>query len=170
MWLVASVGRRVNSGVRFLSVNNREILKGDFVMNRHQICAAVVCFLALVVSANVAYAQSKNIDNPTPLNSNEIVGSVDSDAKGNTFYYSFWASPGEVSVTLTVTPGKAVNDSFLPALTTTTVEFSLFDRNAEKLADKSATANLSVGSRQAVARVEITIAVLTCVRVSSRSA
>jgi hypothetical protein len=37
-------------------------------MNARQICSLVVCFLALVVLANVANAQSKDKDNPDTTN------------------------------------------------------------------------------------------------------
>jgi hypothetical protein len=75
-------------------------------MNRRQICAVVVCFLALVVFANVANAQSKDRDNPTRLTSNKISSSVYVDSRNETFYYSFEAGPGEVIATLNVDPER----------------------------------------------------------------
>jgi hypothetical protein len=80
-------------------------------MNRHQVYAVAICFLALVASANAASAQSKDRANPTELTSNEISGLIDSDSRGNVYYYSFWAKPGEVVITLTVEPGRRVGDA-----------------------------------------------------------
>jgi hypothetical protein len=107
LWvLVRPFTAPLNAGVRFLSVNSREILKGDFVMNRRQICAVVVCFLALVVFANVANAQSKDRDNPTRLTSNKISSPIYVDNRDEVFYYSFEAGPGEVTATLNVDPER----------------------------------------------------------------
>jgi hypothetical protein len=129
-------------------------MKGDRVMNRHQIYAVVVWFLALVASANVVNAQSKVRDNPTRLSSNIISGLVDSESRGNYYFYSFMANPGEVSITLTVEPGRKSNDSQF--ISFTGVGFSLYDRNAAELAGKEVSTADNTGSRQAVARVEIT--------------
>jgi hypothetical protein len=62
------------------------------------------------------------------------------------------AGPGEISITLTVEPGKRVNDS----LNITAVSFSLFDQNAEKLASKKVSTYDRGGTGQTVARVEVT--------------
>lgn len=123
-------------------------------MNRHQIFAVVVWFLAIVVSADVVYAQSKDRDNPTRLSSNVISGLVDSESRGNYYFYSFIANPGEVSITLTVEPGRKANDSDLIAFTG--ISFSLYDRNAAELAGKEVSTANTTGAKQAVARVEIT--------------
>ena len=125
-------------------------------MNRHQIFAALVCFLALVVSTDAANAQSKDRDNPTRLTSNAISGLVDSDSRGNYYYYSFMAGPGEVSITLTVDPGRPPNDSIGFYEIYTGVNFSLFDRNAAEIAGKTVITSQRTGSKQAVARVEVT--------------
>jgi hypothetical protein len=61
------------------------------------------------------------------------------------------AGPGEVSITLTVDPGKRVDSGIF-----TLVEFSLFDMNAEKIAGKRIQTSEIEGSKQAVARVEVT--------------
>lgn len=71
-------------------------------MNRRQLYAAVISLLAFVVFANVANGQSKDRDNPTQLTSGEISGLIDSDTKGNVYYYSFTVNPGEVVITLSV--------------------------------------------------------------------
>jgi hypothetical protein len=132
-------------------------------MNRHQVYAVVVCFLALVVSANVANAQSKDRDNPTRLPSNEISGVIDSDSIGNSYYYSFTANRGEVSITLTVESGRQVKYG---DFTLSTVSFKLFNRQGEVVVDngvatgppdvKYYTAKTNVPQRQImVLRVEI---------------
>lgn len=108
--------------------------------------------LILFAFVSISMAQSKDRANPTKLTSNEISGLVDSESRGNFYYYSFIANPGEVSITLTVDPGKAVNDS----LAFTVVTFSLFDRNAEEIVSKGVTTANEQGSKQAVARVDIT--------------
>ena len=77
-------------------------------MNRQQIYAVIVSFFVLVVFANVANAQSKDMDSPTRLTSNEISGSIDDDSIGSSYYYSFMANRGEVSITLTIEPGRRV--------------------------------------------------------------
>ncbi|MGA9769377.1 MAG: hypothetical protein WBV94_10070 [Blastocatellia bacterium] len=125
------------------------------MMNRQRIYRAVVCFLTLAVSAKVANAQSKDRDNPTLLASSIISGLVDSESRGNYYFYSFMANPGEVSITLTVEPGRKANDSDF--ISFTGVSFSLYyDRNAAELAGKEVSTANDTGSRQAVARVEIT--------------
>lgn len=112
-------------------------------MNRRQIFAVVVCFLGLVVSVNVANAQSKDQDNPTRLTSNVISGTVGPDATGDKYYYSFVAGPGEVTITLTV-EAENVNQ----------VGFALFDEREVMLANRDATAGL-VKTVQAVQSVNI---------------
>jgi hypothetical protein len=74
-------------------------------MNRRQICAIAVYFLALIVFANVANAQSKDRDNPTRLTSNKISSPIYVDSN-ETVYYSFEAGPGEVTATLSVDPER----------------------------------------------------------------
>lgn len=123
-------------------------------MNYRQICKVIICFLVLVVLSGVANAQSKDRDNPTRLNSNTISGLVDSETRGNYYFYSFTANPGEVSITLTVEPGRKANDSALIAFTG--VSFILYDRNAAEIAGKEVSTADTTGSKQAVARVEIT--------------
>ncbi len=71
-------------------------------MNRRQIYAAIISFLTLVVVGDVANAQSKDLNNPTPLTSDVISGTLSPDKKGDKYYYSFVANPGDVTVTLTV--------------------------------------------------------------------
>jgi hypothetical protein len=122
-------------------------------MIHRQICTVVVWFFALVVFVDVANAQSKNRDNPTRLTSNEITGLIDSDSKGNIYYYSFTTNPGEVTITLTVEPGKRVNDSGLDNFNL--VVFSLFDRNGEKVVNKAVSASNVGEIAQVTDQVEV---------------
>jgi hypothetical protein len=119
---------------------------------RYQIHIAALLIITILPS--FTNAQSRDRDKPTPLTSNEISGLIDSETKGKFYYYSFVANPGEVSITLTVEPGRKANENDFIAMTA--VGFSLFDRNAEEIAGKSVTTAESQGAKQAVARVEIT--------------
>jgi hypothetical protein len=120
-------------------------------VNRHQIYAVIVSVLALVGLVNVANAQSKKIDNPTPLNSNEISGIIDKKMKGDAYYYSFWANPGEVKVTITVEPNLNIEASGLIS-----VEVILVDSNSEVLAKKAVSPPLGAQQSRAVVQVQIT--------------
>ena len=55
-------------------------------------------------------------------------------------------------ITLTVEPGSQVGDS----ASITSVRFSVFDRNAEEVANKEAVTYPAKGTEQAVARIEVT--------------
>ena len=104
-------------------------------MNRRQIRTIIGCFFALVVLFNAANAQSKRIDNPTPLTSNEISGVIDDRTKDDTYYYySFLANPGEVKLTVTVERNLNVDN----LTTLTSVDFILYDSNSEVLIKKTA--------------------------------
>lgn len=114
------------------------------------VATAVAVLFALVATDRSANAQSKDRDNPTRLTSNEISGMIDSDSIGNFYYYSFMAEPGEVSITLTVEPGRRLGGGFK------SVRFALFDRNAAELASKSAYTFDGGGTKQVIARVDVT--------------
>jgi hypothetical protein len=122
--------------------------------SHRRIHIALALLVTIVISVHSTNAQSKDRANPTRLTSNEITGVVDSENRGNFYYYSFMANSGELSITLTVDPGRKANDSDFIAFTA--VGFSLFDRNAEEIASKSVSAANEQGAKQAVARVEIT--------------
>lgn len=122
-------------------------------MNYRQLYATVISFLVLFVLFNVANAQSKDRDNPTPLTSSEISGLIDSDTKGNAYYYSFVANQGEVAVTLSV-ESNPPTDTY--ASSQKTVSFALYDRNAEVLSSKTVSTSYAAGIGQAVGRVNIT--------------
>lgn len=124
--------------------------------------ALAFLFIA-IASVGSANSQSKDKDNPTRLTSNEISGVIDSDSKGNHYYYSFMAGPGEVSITLTVEPGRELNRE---RFAQKAVSFTLFDRNAEALASKAVTTYDGGESKQAVARVEVTRRQLMVVGIS----
>jgi hypothetical protein len=136
---IEGAARRVMPSVRFLSVNCRDILKGDLVMNRHQVYAVVVCFLALVVSAKVANAQSTDLDHPTPITSNIVSGSLERGEKGRIYYYSVVAGPGEVNFTLSI--GKSDGGVFQAGLT-------VLDENEVVLASFSATSGTYGGGQE----------------------
>ena len=114
---------------------------------------SVGIMILLIISVCFANAQSKQIDNPTPFTSNEISGLINSDTKGNIYYYSFWANPGEISITLTVDEGKPVNvNDIYP----TSVFFKVFDQDAKVVANKYILIYPGQGSKQVVERVKIT--------------
>ena len=71
-------------------------------MNCRQLYAVVFSFFSLVAFANVANAQSTNFENPTPITSNIVSGSLDRGDKGRAYYYSVVAGPGEVNFTLSI--------------------------------------------------------------------
>jgi len=120
--------------VGFLVVKpNANILKRSIFMNRRQTYTAIVTFFALVVLANVANAQSKDQDNPTPLASNVISDTPSPDKNGEAHYYSFVANPGDVIITLTVEATKGVVQ----------VGFTVFDENEVRLADSYATSGIN---------------------------
>ena len=126
-------------------------LTPNFVNRRMYKLLGIMALLIILVC--FAKAQSKKIDNPTPFTSNEISGVIDSDTKGNIYYYSFWANPGEVSITLTIDEGKPVN---VNEIYPTSVFFKVFDQDAKIVADKYILIYPGQGSRQVVERVEIT--------------
>lgn len=113
-------------------------------MNCRQTCKAIVCFLALVVLVNVANAQSKDQDNPTPLTSSVISDTLSPDKNGETYYYSFVAGPGDIIVTLTV---EGI-DNVVQA------GFAVFDGNEVQLAKKYATTYRG-NSSQAVEKIYV---------------
>lgn len=65
--------------------------------------------LAVFVSSNSA--QSGNPDNPTPLSSSELKGSLGGADKE--FYYSFVAGPGKVTVTVDIKASEGVTSMTL---------------------------------------------------------
>jgi hypothetical protein len=61
----------------------------------------VLSLLLAIAAASVAVAQSGNRDHPTPIDSNELKGVLNSD--GGEFFYSFTAGPGDLTITVEVT-------------------------------------------------------------------
>lgn len=107
-------------------------------MNYRQIYAVIVSFLALVVFANVANAQSTDIDRPTPITSNIVSGSLERGEKGRLYYYSVVAGPGEVNFTLSI--GKSDGGVFQAGLT-------VLDENEVVLASLTATSHTYGGGQ-----------------------
>src|ERR1043165_7915646 len=60
----------------------------------------ILSLLVLIATTSVAFAQSGDRDHPTPINSNELRGVLNSD--GGEFFYSFTAGPGAVTITVEV--------------------------------------------------------------------
>lgn len=120
-------------------------------MNRRRIYAVFFSFLALIVLVGVAHAQSKKIENPTPLTSDEISGVIDNSTKDDVYYYySFWANPGDVKVTITVEPNLNSQSVGL-----TSVEIILVDSNSEVIVKKAVSPPL--GAQQSTAGVQVQI-------------
>lgn len=119
-------------------------------MNLRQTYQVIVSLLALAVLVDVAPAQSKKIDNPTPLTSDEISGIIDNSTKDDAYYYSFWANPGEVKVTITVEPNLNIEYSGL-----TSVEIMLVDSNSEVIVKKAVSTPFGVQQSRAVVQVQI---------------
>ena len=80
----------------------------------------VLSFLLLfaVALSGSAAAQSQDRDHPTPVTSNDIEGEL--DASGNEYFYSFFAGPGELTITVDLksSTGQAL------------LNFELLDKNA----------------------------------------
>jgi hypothetical protein len=131
----------------------RKLVLGTFWNFRYRIHLAAL--LIIIVPNSFTNAQSRERDKPTPLTSNEISGLIDSETRGKFYSYSFIANPGEVSITLTVEPGRKPKEDSL-FLSFTGVSFSLFDRNAAEIAGKEVTTANNSGTGQAVTRVEVT--------------
>jgi hypothetical protein len=53
----------------------------------YRLIYSTLAFLIIISSSALTNAQSKDRDNPTRLASNEISGVIDSDSKGNFYYY-----------------------------------------------------------------------------------
>jgi hypothetical protein len=81
---------------------------------------------ALFVLVQPAAAQSQDRNNPTPLTTATVSGPINASTAGRNYYYSFFATPGIVSVTLTVEGGAGV-------LTDNKVTIELSDQSARNL-------------------------------------
>jgi hypothetical protein len=103
--------------------------------------------LTLTTLVGSAHAQSKDRDNPTRLTSNEISGVIGGNL-GNDYYYTFVAGPGELTITVTVEPGRDAGISF------NTMRFDLFDEDARQLTGKSQSAG-SGHTEQGVVRLQL---------------
>ncbi len=67
---------------------------------------ALIIFLTFAAFAGSSSAQSGDVDNPTPLSSREVKGSLGGADKE--FYYSFVADPGKVTVTVDIKASEGV--------------------------------------------------------------
>lgn len=61
---------------------------------------SVLSLLLAIAAHSVAVAQSGDRDHPTPINTNELRGTLNSD--GGEFFYSFSAGPGDLTITVEV--------------------------------------------------------------------
>jgi hypothetical protein len=78
---------------------------------------AFLLFFAVALSGSLS-AQSKDRDHPIPVKSNEINGEL--DASGDEYFYSFFAGPGELTITVDVKSSGG----------TAGINFELLDKNA----------------------------------------
>lgn len=60
----------------------------------------VPSLLLVIAAASVAMAQSRDRDHPTPINNNELRGSL--KGRGGESFYSFTAGPGDLTITVEV--------------------------------------------------------------------
>ncbi|MDQ3749491.1 MAG: hypothetical protein M3367_10865 [Acidobacteriota bacterium] len=67
---------------------------------------ALTMFLMFAAFINSSSAQSEDADNPTPLSSSELKGSLGDEDKE--LYYSFAAGPGKVTVTVDIKASEGV--------------------------------------------------------------
>jgi hypothetical protein len=56
--------------------------------------------LLVIAAASIAMAQSRDRDHPTPINNNELRGSL--SGRGGESFYSFTAGPGDLTITVEV--------------------------------------------------------------------
>jgi hypothetical protein len=61
---------------------------------------AVLSLFLVIAGTSAAFAQSRDRDRPTPLNSAELRGVL--EGNGREFFYSFTAGPGELTITVDV--------------------------------------------------------------------
>jgi hypothetical protein len=110
------------------------------------ICLAIMSLIVVTVASNSAIAQSTDIGNPTRLTSTEISGSYDSENRGDNYFYSFTAGPGELVITFSLKgPGS---------LTTSQYSVSVLDENSKELGGGFVTAG-GGNSEQQVLRVKV---------------
>jgi hypothetical protein len=69
-------------------------------MKRSSCLIFAIIALILTTAAGTVRAQSTNRDNPTPLTSNEVIGSFGDPEEGTKeYFYSFTAGPGDLTIT-----------------------------------------------------------------------
>jgi len=110
----------------------------------YRLVYSTLMFLMIISSSALTNAQSKDRDNPTQLTAREISGVV-GDNVGETYYYSFVAGPGDLSITLTVEPVKK-------PFNTCAVIFELFNEDGRSIGSGYAFAS-NGDTRQRVERI-----------------
>lgn len=103
--------------------------------------------LVLIISATPAYSQSRDKNNPTRLTSKEIAGVI-GDNRGESYYYTFFAGPGELTLTLKLEGGGrpqfGSNVSF--------ISFQLFNEDDQMIGSRMVTA-FNDNTEQGVERI-----------------
>lgn len=102
-------------------------------------------------SGVIGNAKSKDKGKPTPLTSKKIVGVIDSESIGSSYYYSFMAGPGEIKVTLSVESGPLNGASS----SLKSVSFTLFDRNESEIASRRVATSYGDAPRRAMASADL---------------
>ncbi len=100
-------------------------------------------FLALVLLAIPASAQSTDRDNPTQLSSNEVKD--EGTGKSVEYYYGFTAGPGEVTITVDL-KAKAYS---------TAVRFELLDAESNQILAHNMNAATTTGAERVVKKARV---------------
>lgn len=115
---------------------------------RSTILAAAFFLLAFLVQPPSVAAQSKDRNNPTPLDGADINGMVSTGNAGDNYYFSFNADRPQVSFTLTVEGGFGPGSN-------NQVSFEVFDDRGKSLTTGAASA-MQGQSEQFLQRLNVT--------------
>lgn len=118
------------------------------LMKSNRLLITIGIPLVFIASVDCAIAQSRDRDNPTQLTSNEISGFI-GDNVGDSYYYTFVAGPGEVTLTLGVEIGQKRAYNFNIVL------FELFNEGGLRIAMGQAITS-SIGTQPIVERINFT--------------
>lgn len=110
---------------------------------------ALGLLLVLITSVTSAYSQSRDKNNPTRLTSKEIAGVI-GDNRGENYYYTFFAGPGEVTLTLSVESDRR------RAYNLNGVLFELFNEDGRRIAFGQGLASKYHEAEPVVERVSFT--------------
>jgi len=115
------------------------MLKSMF-KSTHRLALATATLALVALPMPFALAQSSNRDQPTPIVSNEINGTLEPQSD---FFYSFTSNPGEVSIQFDLTPSSG-------SIAVATLQ--LYDESGNELLNTPLipTANSRGGDRQSV--------------------